>query len=328
MNTSPSQEDPSDEVTEVYRRLSNLDPSRPSSRVREAIHAHARLSSSKPLQAAAVDRLDSATPSANHPHWQWRAAAGIAVVGLAGLIAWQQLHLAAPFSAPSYAARTVDANQATSEPTTPVGSRAPDVAPIQPSLPASPVAPAPTGSREAAGPYGGYLQDNQSSRVPSGRFRRSDAGSPQGQTSQQSGADLGTAAPSPALGAEVVPSDNSSQRLAPAARLRTPEFVAPTESSDWQDKVLLAVRASYPELFNGAGNSSSTRVTIVLKSDGSVFRTARDSFAVGGQVSAAEQIEAAFGIYADDLDMSGVFVVPRQSTGSVAAINVIFGILK
>jgi len=110
--------------------------------------------------------------------------------------------------------------------------------------------------------------------------------------------------------------------------LRTPEFVAPTESSDWQDKVLLAVRASYPELFNGAGNSSSTRVTIVLKSDGSVFRTARDSFAVGGQVSAAEQIEAAFGIYADDLDMSGVFVVPRQSTGSVAAINVIFGILK
>jgi hypothetical protein len=90
-------DDAADELTLRYRRASASDPSRPSLQTRAAIGAQARTAmtfrSSRAADEAALAQLES-SPAANDSRWKLRAVAGLAGVGLAGLLATQAFHQA------------------------------------------------------------------------------------------------------------------------------------------------------------------------------------------------------------------------------------------
>lgn len=74
---------PQDDVDRAYQRARVRDESRPGAPVRAAILAEARRS------AAAAPQLPA-------QRWPWRAAAGIAAVGLVGLLSWHFVRQAPP----------------------------------------------------------------------------------------------------------------------------------------------------------------------------------------------------------------------------------------
>jgi hypothetical protein len=80
-----------DDLDRAYQRASERDPSRPGPQVRQAIMAQARSA------VAAPGRRRAPSPAAaNEARWHWRAAAGIAAVGLVGLLSWQFVRVAPP----------------------------------------------------------------------------------------------------------------------------------------------------------------------------------------------------------------------------------------
>jgi len=80
-----------DDLDRAYQRASERDPSRPGPQVRQAIMAQARSA------VAAPGRRRAPSPAAaNEARWHWRAAAGIAALGLVGLLSWQFVRVAPP----------------------------------------------------------------------------------------------------------------------------------------------------------------------------------------------------------------------------------------
>jgi hypothetical protein len=74
MNTTNDADDAADDLTAAYRRAGAIDGSRPSAATRAAILAEA-------------GRLTANPSAANDSWWSWKAAASIAVLGLAGVLA-------------------------------------------------------------------------------------------------------------------------------------------------------------------------------------------------------------------------------------------------
>jgi hypothetical protein len=89
MSTPPMNEGPSDELVEAYRRASIDDPSHPSRHIRDAILAQARQSVELGSEVRARIPKDHTVPAANDAQWAWKVVAGIAVVGLVGLLVAQ-----------------------------------------------------------------------------------------------------------------------------------------------------------------------------------------------------------------------------------------------
>lgn len=96
----------------------------------------------------------------------------------------------------------------------------------------------------------------------------------------------------------------------------------------WNDKALVAVRSAYPELFAADAAPSMSRVIIVLNSDGSIFKSFKESLTDDGVVTAAEQIRKMLGVKSEDLRTSGVFAVPVQSTDQHNMLIIVFGVLR
>lgn len=87
-------DDAADELTLHYRRASAADSSRPSQQTRAAISAQARkvmaYRTTRAADEAALAQME-ASPAANDSRWRLRAVAGLAAVGLAGLLAMQAI---------------------------------------------------------------------------------------------------------------------------------------------------------------------------------------------------------------------------------------------
>ena len=90
MNTPPPPDDLPQELIQAYRRASADDRSKPSQRVRDTILARARQAAAS--SANTRDPLIPATAAANDARWKWKTAAGLATVGLVGLLALQNFH--------------------------------------------------------------------------------------------------------------------------------------------------------------------------------------------------------------------------------------------
>ena len=101
-----------------------------------------------------------------------------------------------------------------------------------------------------------------------------------------------------------------------------------TVSSPWNDKVLLAVRSNYPELFAADAAAGVTRVTIVLNSNGSVFKSIKESPTDAAALVATEQISRMLKVNAEALSTSGMVTLPSQSTGGLSTLIVVFGVLR
>jgi hypothetical protein len=325
MNTLPPDEDSSDELAQVYGRLSGYDPSRPSATVRDAIHAHARVAAARYKREMTPDRLGPIRSHANEHLWPWKAAAAIAVAGVVGLMAWKGMHVATPTSAPQQLTQSVVDDQRSLGAITDADARKPDDAPVQP-----PAVALTATQRHAATRESPALA---SSRVAApGSFPT--AAVPQlpkgGEPSQalQAGAASASAAPSAMGSGELVRSYVAPQPSVFTGGARALPAVATADSSRWINQVVLAVRKSYPEVLDAARHADSVQVTIVLNSNGTVFKSTQGHATPSGQANATEQIETLLGVHAEDIATSGVTTVPTQATDNASAIVVVFGVLK
>lgn len=77
----------SDDVTLRYREASAQDERRPSDRVRQAVHAHARMLAAANLRA--TERVSAKAPAANQSRWKVSMFASVLLAGLAGLLVLQ-----------------------------------------------------------------------------------------------------------------------------------------------------------------------------------------------------------------------------------------------
>jgi hypothetical protein len=125
-----------DALERSYRRASAHEASRPGPQVREAILAQARSSVAAPEHPGLLKRS-----AANDARWRWQAAAGIATIGLVGLLSWHFARVAPPSLVASQAvapqspiadATAKQANEAAARPLPPRVPRspAPAVAPV------------------------------------------------------------------------------------------------------------------------------------------------------------------------------------------------------
>ena len=88
--TMPEEPQNRDDLTLRFREASAEDERRPSDRVREAAHVHARMLIAANRQVTANPALKSV--AANQPRWKVSMLASVAVVGLAGLLLLQFDH--------------------------------------------------------------------------------------------------------------------------------------------------------------------------------------------------------------------------------------------
>ncbi len=81
MNDVPPSRDPPEDLDEHYRRVSGLDPSRPSESVRRTVLMHAAQ-----LAAERRAKIDSTRPAANRAGWRSALFGTLAAAALAGLL--------------------------------------------------------------------------------------------------------------------------------------------------------------------------------------------------------------------------------------------------
>lgn len=244
-----------DPLDRAYSQASARDTARPAPRVRAAILAQART---------------SARSAANDSRWHWQAAAGIAAVGLVGVLSWHFIRVAPPELVASTATRAPEPPTATA---LQAASAPPVVSPAV--LPAAPAAASPS-----------------------------------------------------AAGAPARLAEQSESRSAPAA-LRAADAVVGDAAERESDRVLHAVRAQYPELFDQTSHSSgqsAATVTIALNADGTVYASTRSvatrSVAAARALApgdAAALIAQAFGSDIGALAHAGV-------TTTEEGVTVIYGI--
>ena len=91
MNTLPPDDNELDDVTAAYRRASAADASHPSEQTRAAIFAEAHRVAANAARNSPAAR--TAQPAANDSWWNWKIAAGLATLGLAGVLTVQTLRV-------------------------------------------------------------------------------------------------------------------------------------------------------------------------------------------------------------------------------------------
>ena len=187
MNVPPDIDGENDELLNVYRRASASDASGPSPEIRDAVLAQVR--------------RQQAPAAANDDHWRWKAVAGIAVMGLIGLLASRGLRQAPPQAdsvaigpAPAPAPMVARSPRATSapaatrmEPRTVIDAKVVEQAPLSAQL----AAPAAQEANAAPPVFAGL--DSPAPVLPAGLDR---AAAPQGAGAPVAMRKLGAAGPS------------------------------------------------------------------------------------------------------------------------------------
>jgi hypothetical protein len=327
MNTPPPHEEPVDELTAWYRRLSAVDPSRPNPRVREAVLAQAKLGASRQRGAATYRRAGTWAASANERSWSWRAAAGIAAAGLIGLISWQELRTVAPADTARHATRVTDNARSFDVPKPAAGESERAVAPVPESAHKAAGPPASAAKQPVAPQASRILAAPNAERNPASTPVPASAGGPP-VPQPEAGASHPSPVPTAALSSDVAKLSNALERPAPTIAQPMLSAGVRTVSSPWNDKVLLAVRSNYPELFAADAAAGVTRVTIVLNSNGSVFKSIKESPTDAAALVATEQISRMLKVNAEALSTSGMVTLPSQSTGGLSTLIVVFGVLR
>jgi hypothetical protein len=129
---------------------------------------------------------------------------------------------------------------------------------------------------------------------------------------------------------------------APAARVAAGKQAptAPTAPAPpWQDHIVAALRANYPELFVRPADAGSVHIVMILYANGSVYRSARQQAstaapaalaAAGGaptETDATAQISQSLGVQAAELAVPAQTVVLNAAAGVPGSVTVVFGVL-
>ena len=305
MSLPPPEKNLPDELIASYRRASAADGQRPGQRIRESILAqatrvaHARGSATEHAAASGM-------PAANDSRWKWKAAAGIAALGLTGLLAVQTLRTVPHGPASANVASTTEQAQPVAEPSSGTSTSAAVSAPRSAPLP---------------GPAAKRLPHDQFSRS----FSNATGNHPRGATTAPMDA---AAEPGEVAAGDVAPPAPS-----PAARVQSPisalamraAAAAPHTS---HDQAIAAVRANYPDLFAGSGMLGTVHIAMVLNSDGTVYKTVREEPVVSGEIDAAAQLSRALGIGAEELERPAEMVTLNSTADQPTTIVVAFGVRR
>jgi hypothetical protein len=300
MNLPPPEENLPDQLIASYRRASAADGQRPGQRVRESILAQATYLAH--VRGLATEHADaSGAPPANDSRWKWKAAAGVAAVGLTGLLAVQTFRTV-PHAPPS--AGVASATEQ-AQPVAELSSGTSTSATV--SAPRS--APAPAAAAK---------------RLPHDQFSRS--------YSNATGNHPRDATTAP-MDAAAEPGDVAPPAPSTAARVQSPisalamraAAAAPRTS---RDQAMAAVRANFPELFTGSSTTGTVRIAMVLNSDGTVYRTVREEPLVSGQIDAAAQLSRALGIDPEELERPAEMVTLNSTPDQPTTIVVAFGVRR
>jgi hypothetical protein len=230
MNALPPNEEPPDELTAAYRRLSSADESRPSAQVRAAIQARATL---------AVAAQNRAT-AANEHRWQWKAAASVAVAGLVGLIAWHGLHRQIPLPTADLTAKVAQGEFNVSEASSPNADLRLSGSGAEPSIPALAPSPGPAARQNSPAPLGGSSVSSSKDRTPLSESDQKIAGIPPAEMSQAGATTLQSAARQAQFTGGGEPSEPGTQRAllpenpaAPPVAILSDERRASTMGADF-----------------------------------------------------------------------------------------------
>jgi hypothetical protein len=305
MSLPPPEENLPDELIASYRRASAADGQRPGQRVRESILARAtHLAHAR--GSATEHAVASGTPAANDSRWKWKTAAGVAALGLTGLLAVQTFRTVPHGPTTALVASTAEQAQPVAEPGSGTSSSAGVSAPRSAPLPAS-----------------------AAKRLPHDQFSRSFSNATGNHPRDA------TAAPMDAAAApgEVAPGDVAPPAPSPAARVQSPISALAMRATlaaphTWRDQAIAAVRANFPELFTGSSVPDTVRIAMVLNSDGSVYRIVREEPAVGGQIDAGAQLSRALGIGPEELERPAEMVTLNSTPDQPTSIVVAFGVRR
>ncbi len=309
MSTPPMDEGPSDELLEAYRRASIDDPSQPSRHVREAILAQAERSVSADKAVPALIPRDQVARAANDAQWQWqwKAVAGIAVVGLVGLLVARSFRGVPQGAAPGTAA-IAPAAQAPAA-TVPGGE-------LQSAGPSSKVLGVKAGTRREGVTQGLAAEPEQSRATQPGIADADLSGMTAGEPR------------APDLVAASVPVGRLSQTetgrsSAVAEASSASRGTVPSERS--LATVRRAVRARYADLFKPAGSDTLNLVTVYMNVHGGIDR-ARVEEVPGGAVDAATLVVpdrfVALGLKRDEMGSIGFdrLVEPNDAQDRAGAV--------
>jgi hypothetical protein len=301
MNPPPPEENLPDELIASYRRASAADSQRPGQRVRESILAqathvaHARGSATEHAVA-------SGTPAANDSRWKWKAAAGLAAVGLTGLLAVQTFRTVPQGPTSAGVAATTEQAQAVAESSSGASTSAvpaPRSAPL----------PAPAAKRLPHDQFSRSFSNATGNRPRDAMTAPMDAAAASG--------DVAPPAPSPSPAARV---------QSPIGALAMRAAAAAPHTS--RDQAIAAVHANFPELFSGSSMTGTVRIAMVLNSDGTVYRTVREEPVVSGQIDAAAQLSRALGIGPEELERPAEMVTLNSAADQPTTIAVAFGVRR
>lgn len=327
MNTPPPHKESVDEVTEFYRRASAEDLTRPSSHVREAVLAQARLATDSQPGVETLRASNTRKPSTNENYWHWKAVAGIAAAGLFGLLSWQMLRKVPPAEAPHDVTRSAgDLTSLDTPGPAKIGSER-DLGAMGGSVPKA-AEPLRAAARQQAHSKSSRAQASAyTAPSPSSAPVGISAGAPQG-ARPQVGVLAPSAAPPASFNGEMAKLSNALDRSAPAIASPAPSAAGGAVTSMWNDKALVAVHSAYPELFAANAAPGTSRVIIVLNSDGSIFKSFKERRTDDGVAFPAVQIRKMLDVKSEDLRTSGMFAVPIQSTDQHNMLIIVFGVLR
>jgi hypothetical protein len=289
MSLPPPEENLPDELIASYRRASAADGHRPGQRARESILAQAaRVAHAR--GSATEHPVASGMPAANDSRWKWKAAAGIAALGLTGLLALQTFRTVPHGPTPAGVASTSAAVSA------------PHSAPV----------PAPAAKRLPHDQFSRSFSNATGNHPRNATTAPMDAAAEPGEVAADE-----VAPPAPSPEARVQPPISALAMRAAAA--------APHTS---HDQAIAAVRASFPELFAGSSMTGTVRIAMVLNSDGTLYRTVREDPVVSGQIDAAAQLSGALGIGPEELERPAEMVTLNSTADQPTTIVVAFGVRR
>jgi hypothetical protein len=309
MSIPPPEGNLPDELVRAYRRANATDRSRPGQHVRATILARAR----QLVGAGGVateHAVASVPPAAIDSQWKWKAAASLAAVSLTGLLALQTFRTVPHAPTLANTAPTADKPQPVAE---------------GPSAPSTSGA----GSTPVSAPA--------ASQAPRDQGRRSYSNAAKSRSGDAPIVPMDSAAAPQAASQEVAPpapaARDAARNEAPVARVQSSISALATRAASpapdpWRDKAIAAVRATFPELFNGSAMTGTVRIALVLNSDGTVYKTVLEEPGTAGQIDAAAQLSQALGIGPDELERPADAVTLNKTPDQQNAIVVAFGVRR
>jgi hypothetical protein len=93
-----------------------------------------------------------------------------------------------------------------------------------------------------------------------------------------------------------------------------------------REQVTAAVRATFPELFAGPGETLTVRIAMVLNADGTIYKIARQQPAAADQADASSQLKQTLGIGADELAAPAQLMTIDRSAHQPNTIAVAVGV--